>query len=323
MLVDEIKIKVSAGKGGNGTVAFNKNKMALGPTGAKGGLGGSVYLEGIADIGALTRLKSRKSFRAGDGKNGGYQYNDGKDGEDLIIEVPVGTVARNLVTKREFEVTKIGERVLVAQGGKGGRGNFHFRSSTNTSPKQFEEGKSGEKYSFKLELKLIADVGLLGMPNVGKSSLINELTKAKSKVANYPFTTLEPHLGSYYGLILADVPGIIEGAHEGRGLGIKFLKHIERTRVLFHLVSAESENPITDYEIMRAELGAYKNELLDKKEYIFISKSDMVSPVDLKKIITKLKKINKNILPISIHDWDSLEQVRKILNQIQTEKTAA
>ena len=194
--------------------------------------------------------------------------------------------------------------------------------ASNTSPKEFQVGTPGEKINYRLELKLIADVGLLGMPNVGKSSLINELTRAKSKVANYAFTTLEPHLGSYYGLIIADIPGIIEGASSGKGLGIKFLKHIERTSVLFHLISAESENPITDYEIMRAELGAYKEELLDKKEYLFISKSDMVKPTDLKKMIAKLKKLNKNILPLSIHDWDSLEAVHKILNGIQIEKTA-
>jgi len=323
MLIDELKIKVVAGKGGDGTVSFNKNKMALGPTGARGGNGGSIYLEGISDIGALTRLKSRKSFKAEDGKVGGRQYNDGVTGKDMTIEVPVGTVAINTHTKNEIEVTKIGEKVLIAKGGRGGHGNFHFRSSINTSPKEFQLGTPGEKINYRLELKLIADVGFLGMPNVGKSSLINELTKAKSKVANYPFTTLEPHLGSYYGLILADIPGIIEGAHEGRGLGVKFLRHIERTTVLFHLVSSESENPITDYEIMRAELGAYKKELLDKKEYVFVSKSDMVKPVDLKKIIAKLKKLNKNILPLSIHDWDSLEEVRKILNQIQKDKTVA
>ncbi|KKR08116.1 MAG: GTPase obg [Parcubacteria group bacterium GW2011_GWC1_39_29] len=322
MLVDELKIKVVAGKGGDGTVSFNKNKMSLGPTGAKGGNGGSIYLEGISDIGALTRLKSRKSFKAEDGKVGGRQYNDGVTGKDLIIEVPVGTIAINISTKNEIEVTKIGEKVLIAKGGRGGHGNFHFRSSTNTSPKEFQVGTPGEKINYRLELKLIADVGLLGMPNVGKSSLINELTRAKSKVANYAFTTLEPHLGSYYGLIIADIPGIIEGASSGKGLGIKFLKHIERTSVLFHLISAESENPITDYEIMRAELGAYKEELLDKKEYLFISKSDMVKPTDLKKMIAKLKKLNKNILPLSIHDWDSLEAVHKILNGIQIEKTA-
>ncbi len=321
MLVDEIKIKVFAGNGGNGTVSFNKNMMSLGPTGARGGDGGSVFLEGISDIGALTRLKSKKSFKAENGKPGGRQYNDGGKGEDLIIEVPVGTVAKNLVTKREIEITKIGEKREIAKGGRGGRGNFHFRSSINTSPKEFENGQPGERYNFKLELKLIADVGLLGMPNVGKSSLINELTQAKSRVANYPFTTLEPHLGSYYGLIIADIPGIIEGAHTGKGLGIKFLKHIERTKVLFHLVSAESENPLTDYEVMRAELSAYKDELLNKPEYIFISKTDLSDQKKNKKLLASFKKVNKNTFPLSIHDWDSLENVRKILNKIQEEKS--
>ncbi|MBX4190376.1 GTPase ObgE, partial [Candidatus Parcubacteria bacterium] len=240
MLIDDITIKVVAGKGGDGTVAFNKNMMSLGPTGATGGHGGDVYVEGISDLGALTRLRNAKVFKAGDGEVGGRQYNDGPDGEDLIIKVPVGTVIHNLDLKTDQEITKIGEKIQIARGGRGGKGNFHFRSSTNTSPRQFKEGLPGEKYQVRLELKLIADVGLIGLPNAGKSSLLNELTRANSKVANYPFTTLEPHLGVYYDLILADIPGIIEGASEGKGLGIKFLRHVERTKVLFHLISSET-----------------------------------------------------------------------------------
>ncbi|HVZ10916.1 MAG TPA: GTPase ObgE [Candidatus Paceibacterota bacterium] len=323
MLIDDITIRVVAGKGGDGTVSFNKNMMSLGPSGASGGRGGDVYVEGISDLGALTRLRHAKVFRAADGGVGGRQFNDGSDGEDLVIPVPVGTVVHNLETKEDVEVTKIGEKIKIARGGRGGKGNFHFRSSTNTSPKQFQEGLPGEKFKIRLELKLIADVGFIGLPNAGKSSLLNELTRAKSKVANYAFTTLEPNLGVYYSLILADVPGIIEGAAEGRGLGLKFLRHVERTKTLFHLISAESDDPVRDYRIIRSELGRYNQELLNKKEYLFVSKSDIVAPEILKKTLTALKKLNSSIAPISIHDVDSLKEVQKILNGIADQKTAA
>src|SRR3989339_1107934 len=285
--------------------------MSLGPTGAKGGNGGSIYLEGISDIGALTRLKSRKSFKAEDGKVGGRQYNDGVTGKDLIIEVPVGTIAMNISTKNEIEVTKIGERVLIAKGGRGGHGNFHFRSSTNTSPKEFQVGTPGEKINYRLELKLIADVGLLGMPNVGKSSLINELTRAKSKVANYAFTTLEPHLGAYYGLIIADIPGLIEGASSGKGLGVKFLKHIERTKRIFHLISAESEDPVYDYKILRRELEIYNPELAKKEEQVFLTKSDAVSSEKLETSLRALEDDGVKAIPISVLDAESLEPVKR------------
>jgi len=322
MLIDDITIKVVAGDGGDGMVAFNKNMMSLGPTGASGGKGGYVYVEGVSDLGTLTRLRNAKVFKAGSGGIGGRQYNDGRDGDDLIINVPVGTVVHNLDTKQDVEVTKIGEKLLVAKGGYGGKGNFHFRSSKNTSPKQYQKGLAGEAFQIRLELKLIADVGLIGLPNAGKSSLLNELTAAKSKVANYAFTTLEPHLGVYYDLILADVPGIIEGAAEGKGLGVKFLRHVERTNTLFHLLSAESANPAKDYKIIRAELGAYNPELLKKKEYLFISKSDMLSAEQLKKILTTLKKLNAKVMALSIHDEDSLKKVQKILNELAKQKTA-
>lgn len=321
MLIDDITISVSAGDGGRGAVAFNKNMKSLGPTGATGGTGGNVYCEGVMDLSALRQFRFKKKLAAGTGEKGGIQFSDGKDGADLILKVPVGTVIHNLDNGTDREITAVGQRILVAKGGHGGKGNFHFRSPRNTSPTEFQEGLPGEKFAIRLELKLIADVGLIGLPNAGKSSLINELTNAKSKVANYPFTTLEPNLGVHYGLILADIPGLIEGASDGKGLGIKFLRHIERTRILFHLISAESEQPAKDYKILRAELAIYNKKLLDKKEYLFLSKSDMLSPAELKKKLTILKKINPNVLPLSIHDSDSLETVKKILNTISKEKT--
>ena len=185
---------------------------------------------------------------------------------------------------------------------------------------QFQKGLPGESFRLRLELKLIADVGLLGLPNAGKSSLINELTRANSKVANYPFTTLEPSLGAYYELILADIPGIIEGASLGRGLGIKFLRHVERTKILFHLISAESENIARDYKVIRNELKTYAKALAEKQEYLFLTKTDLITPTELKKKLAIIKKINKNAVAISIHNWDSMEEVKKILNKIQDEK---
>ena len=322
MLIDDVTISVSAGDGGRGAVSFNKNMKSLGPTGATGGTGGSVFCEGVIDLSALRQFRFKKILAAGAGEKGGIQFSDGKDGADLILKVPVGTVIHNLDTGTDREITAIGQRVLVAKGGRGGKGNFHFRSPRNTSPTEFQEGLPGEKFNLRLELKLIADVGLIGLPNAGKSSLINELTNAKSKVANYPFTTLEPNLGVHYGLILADIPGLIEGASGGKGLGIKFLKHIERTQILFHLISAESDQPAKDYKILRAELETYNKKLLDKKEYLFLSKSDMISPAELKKKLVILKKLNRNVLSLSIHDSDSLEAVKKILNTIIKEKTA-
>ena len=317
MLIDDVKIKVMAGSGGKGAVAFNKNMMSLGPVGGSGGKGGSIYIEGISNLSALNQFRFKKEIKAKDGANGKGQFSDGPDGSDLVLKVPVGTIIHKIKTE---EVLKIGERILVAKGGLGGKGNFHFRSSTNTTPKQFQEGLPGEQFAVRFELKLIADVGLIGLPNTGKSSLLNELTKAKSKVANYSFTTLEPNLGVYYELILADVPGLIEGASAGKGLGIKFLRHIERTKILFHLISAESENPAKDYKIIKKELEKYSKELSKKSEYVFLSKSDTVSAEEIKKRITALKKIHKNVFPISVYDWNSLEKVKEILNKIKSEK---
>ncbi len=320
MLIDEITIKVEAGNGGNGMVAFNKNLFSLGPTGGSGGQGGSVYFEGVSDLSALSQFRYQKKIKAPNGENGKIQFNDGAGADNIILRIPVGTVIKKVESGEIIEILKIGEQVLIASGGQGGRGNFLFRSSRNTSPQRYETGTKGERYTVKLELKLIADIGLVGLPNAGKSSLLNELTKAKSKVANYPFTTLEPNLGVYYELILADIPGLIEGASKGKGLGTKFLRHVERTKILFHLISAEAEKPAKDYKTIRAELKAYNKEMLAKPEYVFLTKSDMVEAKDLKKKITALKKLNKNTQAISIHDWDSLEGVKKILNKIKAEK---
>ena len=317
MLIDDVIIKVKAGDGGKGAVAFNKNMMSLGPVGATGGKGGDVCVKGVSDLSVLNKFRFKKEAIAQNGQNGRSQFHDGKDAEDLILLVPTGTVITNFKTKKTFEITKIGELVTIAKGGREGRGNFHFRSSINTTPKKFEYGKLGESFEIRLELKMIADVGFIGLPNVGKTSLLNELTNAKSKVANYSFTTLEPNLGAYYELILADIPGLIEGASKGKGLGFKFLKHIERTNILFHFISAESVDPVLDYKTVRKELEKYNKLLLDKKEYIFITKKDMVLSDTINEIKNKLKK---EAIPISIFDSNSISVVRKILNELILEK---
>ncbi len=322
MIVDEVKITVQAGHGGKGMVTFSKVKWALGPTGGNGGIGGNVYIEGVSDLGALRKFRFKKDYKAQDGENGKSGLHDGSNAEDFTLNVPVGTVCHNISLGRDIEITKVGQRELIAKGGKGGKGNWFFRSATNTSPIQAQPGLEGEYFEIFLELKMIADVGFIGLPNAGKSSMLNELTKANSKVANYAFTTLEPNLGTYYDLILADIPGLIEGASAGKGLGIKFLRHVERTKVLFHFVSAESEDPIKDYKTVRAELEAYNPALLEKTEYIFLSKSDEIEKKEITKIKAKFKKLKKTIIPISIIDPDSITAIKKILNDLIKEKTA-
>ncbi len=320
MLVDDITIKLTAGTGGRGAVAFNKAKMALGPVGGDGGRGGSIFFEGIHDIGALQNYASKKEIFAKDGGNGRGQFIDGADGADVILKIPTGTRITNLDTGYVQEMLEVGQRILASGGGAGGRGNFKFRSPTNTSPKECEEGLPGDSATFHLELRLIADVGLVGLPNAGKSSLLNELTRARSRVGSYAFTTLEPHLGAYYGTLIADIPGLIEGASEGRGLGVKFLKHIERTRVLFHLISAESDDVVRDYRTIRGELEKYSETLAAKEEHVFLTKCDEVNAQAVKEKLAALKKIKVRAVPVSILEPESLEQVKKILNDIPKEQ---
>ncbi|MFH1188684.1 MAG: GTPase ObgE [bacterium] len=321
MFIDDVTIHVEAGAGGKGTVSFDKNKGALGATGGSGGCGGSVFIEGVSDLSVLRHFRNKKDWRGEDGKDGRGQWRDGRDGDSIVLKVPVGTVVHNNDADTHIEIKKINERICVARGGRGGRGNFHFRSSINTSPKEFEEGKPGGSFEIRLELKLIADIGFIGLPNVGKSSLLNELTGANVKVANYRFTTLEPNLGAFYDLIFADIPGLIEGASEGKGLGIRFLRHIERTKILFHFISADSLHPVEDYLVIRKELGGYNKELLKKQEYVFISKSDEVDEKTLQTKKDALKKITEgDVIAVSILDDTSMNNIRALLNTIASQK---
>ncbi len=313
MFTDEVKIKVFAGRGGDGVVAFNKVKMSLGPTGGKGGNGGSVYFEGVSNLSALNKYKHKKEYYAENGQNGKKDNSEGHRGKEMVLTVPIGTVLHDLETKKEMEIIKVGERVLVANGGLGGRGNFCFRGPENTSPKERELGRPGEERDFFVELRFIADIGLIGLPSAGKSSLLNELTASRAKVGNYDFTTLEPNLGVMDGLILADIPGLIEGASEGRGLGVKFLRHIQRTRILVHCISLESTNFERDYQIIREELKKYSNELIQKKEMVLFTKTDLVEDEVANQKIKKMQKVNSKVLSVSIHDQDKLNELKKYL----------
>lgn len=320
MIIDDVTIEAKAGHGGSGVVRFSKIKFEQGPAGGNGGRGGNIILRGVSDLGALRPFRHKKNVRAGVGKDGEQNMRSGKGGEDAIIAVPVGTVAHDKTNDKVYDITEIGQEVVVAKGGNGGFGNHHFRSSRNTTPEHANLGKPGDKIELRLELKMIADVGFVGYPNVGKSSLLNELTNASSKVANYHFTTLEAHLGVYYGLILADIPGLIEGCADGKGLGHKFLRHIERTRVLFHFIDAGGVDPVADYKAIRTELKVFNPEMLKKPEWIVVSKADEVTEKELSDIVKKLKKQNPQVVTLSILDDTMMEDVKKVLNDIENAK---
>lgn len=315
MLTDEVKIKVTAGRGGDGIVTFDNSKLGVGPTGGRGGNGGDVYFQGITDIFALNKFKGKRNYWAEDGKKGGSNRKNGSEGTDLILTVPVGTVAHNLDTGENFDITEERQKVLVAKGGIGGRGNFYFRSPRNTTPLEYEEGKPGEEYDFSLELKLIASIGLIGLPNAGKSSLLNELTKADVKVGDYPFTTLEPNLGAIGKVIVADIPGLIEDAHLGKGLGTKFLRHIERTKLLAHCISLDSEDVVKDYKTIKNELSGYNSQLAKRKEIVILTKSDLVPSLVMEQKKERISRINQDVFIVSIHDLPALEILKERLTK--------
>ena len=276
MFVDELTIAAKAGDGGTGVVRWRRERYRPkgGPAGGNGGKGGDVYIRGVRDLSLLSRYTGSKEFRAQNGEDGRGNSQYGKGGDDLYIDVPVGATVTDIERRRVFTVDAEGETQRVLKGGQGGLGNEYFKSSTNRSPLNTTPGERGEEASFRIELKLLVDVGIIGLPNAGKSTLLNALTHARSKVGAYPFTTTEPHLGSLFGYILADIPGLIEGASKGKGLGHKFLRHIERTRMIFHCISLENE-VLGAYETVRKELEGYSTGLLEKKEWIILTKSDL------------------------------------------------
>lgn len=302
--IDEMKIKLSAGRGGDGVVRWRheKGKDLGGPSGGDGGRGGDVYAMGVRDLGVLIRYRNKKEFSAERGEDGSGDCKKGANGKDFILEVPLGSVVTNIETGRVVETVNEGEKIMILHGGDWGFGNDHYKSSINRSPTKYTEGKDGEKGEFFVELQIMADAGLIGLPNAGKSSLLNFLTRAKAKVGSYQFTTLEPNLGEMFGYILADIPGLIEGASQGRGLGHKFLKHIKRTKVLLHCISLESDDISRDYKVIREELKRYSPDLVSKKEVIVLTKTDMIDEVKLKEQLKIAKKLNKDVLTVSVLD---------------------
>ena len=290
--VDEAKAKVQAGNGGRGSSSFRREKFVPlgGPDGGDGGLGGSVYLRAVSGINTLADFRIERTYRAGHGEPGGANDCTGRGGKDLYVPVPIGTVVRDAETQEELgDLTRHGAELLVARGGKGGWGNQRFKSSTNRSPRQYGPGLPGEKRLLEFELKVIADVGLLGLPNAGKSTLIRAVSAARPKVADYPFTTLYPNLGvvavgDHRSFVMADIPGLIEGAAEGAGLGLRFLKHLQRTRVLLHLVDIAppdpDADPVKDARAIVAELKKFSHELALKPRWLVLNKRDLLPPAE-------------------------------------------
>jgi GTP-binding protein len=321
MLIDTVTITVEAGKGGNGRVSFRRNAQTArgGPDGGNGGNGGNVFIQGINDILGLQNFQFKKEIKAEEGVPGGKSKLFGRKGEDTTIRIPLGTIVTNVETGEQLEITNESDSILIVKGGVGGRGNDEFKSATNQTPRVAEKGTPGEKKILHLELKLIADVGFIGLPNAGKSSLLSVLTNAHPKIANYAFTTLEPNIGMMMGkghqIALADIPGLIEGAHTGKGLGIQFLKHIEKTHLLLHCISVENENVMDAYKTVREELEKYNNALLEKEEIILLTKVDLADIKQIKKQLKQLSKTGKVILPLSIYNENDLAALKTLLLQ--------
>jgi GTPase len=321
--LDQIKIYIKAGNGGSGSASFRREKFVEfgGPDGGDGGDGGSVVLVAEENLNTLIDFRFQQHFKAERGQNGMGKKKTGKAGKDLILKVPIGTqIFEEDNNTLIDDLKKVGQKIIIAKGGKKGLGNVRFKSSTNRAPRKITKGTEGENFCIWLQLKVIADIGIIGMPNAGKSSLLSVLTGAKPKIASYPFTTINPNLGvtrySDKEITLADIPGLIEGAHEGVGLGDKFLRHIERCKSLIHLIDVKNENLLENYLQVRKELSKYSKELNKKKEIVVFNKIDTIKDDEINEKVTSFKnKIKKNVYKISIIQNKGLSNLRKILTQ--------
>lgn len=324
--VDEVKFYVKGGDGGDGCISFRREKYVPkgGPNGGDGGNGGSVYLEADGRKISLIDFKFASHFKAERGLNGSGKDKHGRNGKDKIIKVPVGSVVKDAETGEVLaDLTEPGQVFLVAKGGRGGLGNARFATSTNRAPRKATPGKPGVERWLRIELKLLADLGLIGLPNAGKSTLLSKLSAANPKVAPYPFTTLEPQLGVLhfkYGesCIIADIPGLIEGAHEGVGLGHRFLKHIERTSVLLHIIDSSTENdqPMMDFRVLEKELDAYNKELLGRRYVIVLNKIDLIDAERLQQIIDMFENKGLSTVAISAQDGKGIEELKEMLAEL-------
>ncbi len=308
--VDELTIEARAGRGGDGVVRWLhlKGKEYSGPAGGNGGDGGDIWVRGVRDLGLLARYRGEKRFAAGNGAPGENQTKAGKRGNNLTIDLPVGSLVHNKETGEVHELLDDGQRFLVLKGGRGGAGNAVFKSSVNRTPTQSLPGQPGESATLYIELRLIADAGLVGLPNAGKTSLLNALTGAGAKVGAYAFTTLDPNLGVLFGYVLADIPGLIEGASAGKGLGYKFLRHIARTRLMVHCVPLDSEDPVRDYKVVRAELDKFEDGALARKpEIIVLTKSDIREKLEVERISAEFTKAGHKVYAVTVLDDASVK----------------
>ena len=316
--LDQVKIYIKAGDGGDGSPSFRREKFIEfgGPDGGDGGKGGSIILKAEQNLNTLIDYRYQQHHKAQRGENGSGQNRTGKGGEDLILKVPLGTQVFEEDNKTLiYDFTKIGEKYVAASGGKGGLGNTRFKSSTNRAPRKFTKGTTGEEFTIWLQLKTIADIGIIGLPNAGKSSLLAAITNANPKIANYQFTTLNPNLGvaSYDDkeITIADIPGLIEGAHQGTGLGIQFLKHIERCKSLLHLIDITNENLVQSYNQVKNELQKYSLELTKKKELVVLNKTDLIDKNIVENIVADFSKDKKcEVLTLSTLEKNSVSKIK-------------
>ena len=310
--IDEMTMHMTAGRGGNGVMRLKheKGKEFAGPSGGDGGKGGDVIIRAVRDVHILSKYRHEKEYFAERGEDGGNDSMHGRNGDDFILDLPVGSIVTNIDTGERHELLSDEEKITVLKGGRGGFGNEHFKTSTNRTPKEHVPGQEAQEADFKVELQIVADIGFVGLPNAGKSSLLNALTRASAKTADYAFTTLEPNLGECFGFILADIPGLIEGASEGKGLGHKFLRHVKRTKMLAHLVSLENEDPLAVYETVRKELSAFDKDLASKHEIIILTKTDMVTPEHVKEVQLAMKKTypHSEVFTITILDDKGMKE---------------